>query len=398
VKRWVPLVVVAACGPRAVDHVATPAEGIAIALYGKGDGRVYSVIDDRRWIEIADGKPLVLDNIDPGATLPSLMIESLGGGEIQVGACMRERVGVPRAEKPTDRKPRNTPPPPKVPPKLPDVDDKLATILRCDAKGRPGRYLVRLLYVSTTLGYRAEHEVSVTAPDRASITSRYAIASPAWNRAHADVALYDGIPGGDRPPTLVARGAIALDGSTSVIAVPTRQVSARLRRVYDGAVPTGADTPTSDPSWGSQSVASVWLWLELPGVQLASGAFRVHVELAVEGGRRETEVPSSARQQSDAGVRIPLWIDPDLRGYRQRTQIPGDGTGSTDRLVLSVANTGTVTREVWIEEHLRLARRRVIKGAFPKKPALRGDILRSHVEVKPAKVERVGYIVEYYDF
>jgi len=395
VTRWLVLAALAGCGPRAVDHVATPAEGIAIALYGKGDGQAYSVIDDRRWIEIADGKPLVLDNIEPGATLPSLMIEPLGGAAIQVGACMRERVAVPRPDKPADKKPRNTPPPPKVTPKLPDVDDKLATTLRCDAHGRPGRYLVRVLYVSTTLGYRAEHEVSVTASDRASITSRYAIASPAWNRAHADVTLYDGIPGGERPPTLVARGAIALDGSTSVISVAPRQVPARLRRVYDGAVAPAADASATDPNWGTQSVASVWLWLELPGVQLASGAFRVHVELAVEGGRRDSEVPSSARQQSDAGVRIPLWIDPDLRGYRQKTLFPGDATGLTERLVLSVANTGTVTREVWIEEHLRPARRRVIKGAFPKKPALRGDLLRNHVDIKPAKVERVGYVVEY---
>jgi hypothetical protein len=153
--------------------------------------------------------------------------------------------------------------------------------------------------------------------------------------------------------------------------------------------------PPSDASWGAQSVSSVWLWLELPNVQLAPGAFRVRVELAVEGGRRDIEVASSSRQQTDAGLRIPLWVDPDLRGLRQKTPFPGDATGLTERIVLSVANMGAVTREVWIEEHLRPARRRVIKGAFPKKPALRGDILRNHVEIKPAKIERVGYVVEY---
>ena len=162
-------------------------------------------------------------------------------------------------------------------------DERFATTLRCEARGRPGRYLVRLLYVSTTLGYRAEHEVAITAGDRASITTRFAIASPAWNRPRADITLFDGMPGGDRPPTAVAHGAIALDGSTSVIAVPTREVPARLRRVFDGAVPPPTDMPPTDPNWGKQSVSSVWLWLELPNVQLAPGPFRVHIEFDKQG-------------------------------------------------------------------------------------------------------------------
>src|SRR5262249_17757437 len=153
-----------ACGPRAVERVATPSEGITIALYGKGDGQAYSVIDDRRWIEIADGHALLLDNIDPGAALPSLMFEPLSDPAIQIGACMRDRIALPPAEPETNPLKK---PAPKVTPKLPDVDDKFATTLRCEAHGRPGRYLVRLLYVSTTLGYHAEHEVSVTSPDRA---------------------------------------------------------------------------------------------------------------------------------------------------------------------------------------------------------------------------------------
>ena len=52
-----------------------------------------------------------------------------------------------------------------------------------------------------------------------------------------------------------------VDGSTAVIALPSREVAAHLRRVYDGAV-LPHDLPASDAMWGRDSLASVWVWLE----------------------------------------------------------------------------------------------------------------------------------------
>jgi hypothetical protein len=54
-----------------------------------------------------------------------------------------------------------------------------------------------------------------------------------------------------------------------------------------------------------------------------------------------------------------------------------------------------VAREVWIEEHLRAAKRRRVERALPTKPSAAGDVLRNVVEIKPGKTARVGYIVQY---
>jgi hypothetical protein len=371
--RRAALLVLAACTPpRPLEHVAQPAAGVAIAIYAKPDGSPYSVVDDRRWIDVT-GSTIALANIDPGAELPSLMIEPLSDPALAIGQCSRDRVADPP-------KADGTKPAP----------DRVASTVRCEVHGRAGRHLVRVLYVSTSLGYRAKHDISVKAADRAVVSSRFAIATPPWHGT-ADVALYDGVPGGERPPVAVAHGTVALDGTTAIVSVPPHDLPARLRRVYDGAVAPAPDAPTQDAGWAQASTPQVWLWLELANATLAPGPFHVSVELGDEG-THQVDVASDARR---GDLRLPLWVDRELHGARERVTIPGDGMSLVDRFVLTVTNLGTVPREVWIEEHLRPGRRRAVTGAWPTKPALHGDTLRNKVSVKSNERERVGYTVHY---
>jgi hypothetical protein len=273
------------------------------------------------------------------------------------------------------------------------VVERFDTTVRCAVTGASGRHLVRILYVSTTLKYRAEHDVVVTATDHATVTSRFAIETPAWHD-HAELVLFDGIPGSERLPHEVARGGVVLDGSIAILAVPAREVPGRLRRVFDGAVAT-PDLQGADAAWYGDSVKSVIVWLELPNLRLAPGAMRAHVELAGEPVR-DLNIPDAARQQAspDAPLRLALWTDELLSGTRQRFADVGD-TQLAERVMQSVANLGDTPREVWIEEHVRPARRRKIERAWPSKPMSGADLVRSKVIVKPHAIERVGYTIEY---
>ena len=272
------------------------------------------------------------------------------------------------------------------------ASDALSPVLRCAARGRPGRYLVRLLYVSGLLGYRAQHDIAATAPGRATVVSRFAIVTPAW-RTRADVALFDG--GVGSAPREIARGAIELDGSTAVLATPPREVTARLRRVYDGGVrrPEGPDP--DDPRWGRESHPAVWVWLELGDLadRLAPGPVHARVELAGEPVR-DIDVPAAGRRRRGAELRLPLWIDEALRGKRNRwTEAPDDRVRS-DRFLLSIANLGDTPREVWIEEPLRPARPTITR-AWPRAPELGPHRLRLPLTVAPGATERAGFAIEY---
>jgi hypothetical protein len=272
--------------------------------------------------------------------------------------------------------------------------ERFETRVHCTVAGAPGRHLIRILYVSTQLAYKGEHDIAMTAADHASVTSRFAFHTPAW-RARADVTLFDGIPGGERPPREVARGPVELDGSIAVIAAPPLDVKARLRRIYDGAIAT-PELSAIDAAWNAQSVRAVWVWLELEALRLAPGPMHVHVELPGESVR-DAEVPALGRRQddrADAPLRLPLWMDAQLAGSRQRFADTGDAQ-LAERLVLSVANLGDVEREVWIEEHARPAKRRRVERAWPGKPSSTNDIVRAKVAIKPHAVERLGYTIEY---
>ena len=341
-------------------------DGVAIALYYHPGVR-YAVIDDRRWVDVA-GDSVVFDHIDPGGGLSSLVIEPLAGA-LEIGACLRERIA-------------------------PDAASGLAVpALRCAVRGRPGRYLVRLLYMSWALAYRVEHDIAMTAPDRATVVSRFAIVAPAW-RTRAEVAVFDGVAGGESPPRELARGTIALDGGTALLATPPREVTARLRRIYDGAVrkPDGPDT--RDPRWARDSHSAVWVWLELGVPGLAPGPVHVHADLPGEA-IRDIDVPAAGRRGGAAELRLPLWIDDRLRGKRDRwTDAPDDAVLS-DRFLVSVANTGDAPREVWIEEQLRAGARRTVGRAWPRSPEVDRRRLRMKLTVAPGGIERAGFAVDY---
>jgi len=387
-----------ACATRTVvQNVKAPEAGISIALYARGD-TTYGVVDDRRWLTV-DGNTILLANIDPGAALASLVIESVVPA-LHIGQCVRERLPDPVRRDPADAQDARSVfvirrfgmpvAPPPVPPRPAVEEARFAPLVRCAATAPHGRYLVRILYVTTRLGYRAQHELEL-AGDRAQLTSRYAIATPPWGE-RASLALYEGAPGGERAPVEIARGAVTLDGSTAVLATPTRDVRAALRRIYDGAVISGDDT--TDITWGHDSVSAVWVWLELAALRLAPGPVHVHLEIAGEG-LRDLDIPMAQREQDDAVLRLPLWVDPQLRGTRQRLVDYNDGVMLTERLVLGVANLGDTPREVWIEEHVRRANKRRLDHPWPKKPTLLGDVVRSKVDARPGRIERTGYTLHY---
>ncbi|MEO8844189.1 MAG: hypothetical protein ABI591_18500 [Kofleriaceae bacterium] len=401
--------------------------GISISLYSLGTPESsYGVVDDRRWVELA-GNQLVLEHIEPGASLASLVIEPLSGGTLAIERCVREALPEPP---PKPAAPIVAQPPPAVVVPVPVSDQQSlareimlrrlraeqikkqiakpepeamarvdATVV-CTVGGTPGRHLVRILYVSTKLDYRVQHALTVTTPDRAKLVTRFAIATPAWHE-HADVIVYDGVPGGQRPPTEVTRGAVALDGSIAILSTPARETAARVRRIYDGAVVT-PQVDVADAAWNSESSHGVWVWLELPHTTLAPGPVSAHVELPDELPH-DVELAAGVRgtsEDDDDTLRLPLWVDTQLIGTRLRFTDPSAGpsesdSGLAERLLLSVANQSDAPREVWVEEHVRRSRHRKLLRAWPKRPTATGDVVREKLVVKPHAIERVGYTVEY---
>jgi hypothetical protein len=409
----------AACAPRGstLDRITAPAEGISIMVYAAGPGSAvtgprresaFGVIDDRRYVEVT-GSSITLDRIDPGAALPSLVIEPIpraGEPALHVGACVRERIDpgaealqqlaqarVDRTRKPTpgddeDSWPVEDPVAPTTPVGV------LSPVVRCAVTGRPGRHLVRVLYVSPSISYRAQHEITVAASTteaQATIATRFALVTPAWGQ-RAEVALFDGLPGSTEPPREVAHGTVVLDGGTALLSLPPRTVPARLRRVFDGAIREREVAPT-DATWGKESQRAVWMWLELDDARLPPGPVRVHVELAGEPAR-DAIVPVAARERHQTTLRLPLWVDEALQGVRRRWLDRADGASVAERFQLSVSNASDAPREVWIEEHLRPAKHRELVRASPTKPVLAGGVARSKLVVPPRSTEQITYTIK----
>jgi hypothetical protein len=378
----------------AIEHATTPSVGVSIALYQHGESAV-SVVEDRRWVDVANGV-LVLDHIDPAAALPSLVIEPLGESTLVVGQCARDRVtyepGIDSAlgryakrQTLIARRRLEGGPVPAT-----EGPETAVSSLRCHVSGAPGRHLVRVLYVSPTLQYRAQHELTMTVGDRATVVTRFAIATPAWART-ATATLFDGVPGGDPSPREIARATIQLDGSTAILAAAPREAPARLHRIYRGAQPA---LPDRNAAWERQPVQAVWVWLELSGLELPPGAMFAHVEVPGEV-TRDVQVPASGRELLGTTIRMPLWIDDQLRGMRTRVVVSSKGSSLGDRLQFSVANIGADPREVWIEEPLRSAKRQRLAGARSTRSVLAGDRARTRLLVKPGTIERATYTIEY---
>ena len=405
-----------ACRSHATPFNSKPPDaGVAIALYDKGTGDGYGVVDDRRWVEIV-GTSVLLANVDPGAELASLVIEPVDSA-LRIGQCVRERM--PDRPAPQDaleayaeaqrrrrmeelRRRMEANPPNRPATRDPPGDDaepdaeagQFVPVVKCAVTAKPGRYLVRILYVTKALGYRAQHDIEVRDATHAAVTSRFAIVTPVW-KTRAELALYDGVPGGERAPREVARGNVTLDGSVSVLGVPTRDVPVALQRIYEGAVVTSTDS--TDVAWGRDSEQAVRVWLELAKLRLAPGPIRVHLELAGEG-IRDLDIAQQMRAQDDAAdapLRLPLWVDESLRGSRQRIVEYNDGGSITERYIFSVANLGEADREVFVDEPMRTAARRKLERAWPKKPTVDHNLLRNKLLVKSGRIERTGYTMTY---
>jgi hypothetical protein len=407
--RWL-LLLVLACRADVREPVAvTPTEGLAIAIYSNGE-RAYGVVDDRRTIEVA-GDIVFLDRIDPAAALQSLVIEPLGADPIKIQSCVRERVddsaaalaqlAQARGERPrrvivlheaADRfqfEDTNAVEPAILPPR-----SVLSPVVRCRVRARTGKHLVRVMHVTSTLAFTTQHDLTMTAADRARVTTRFAIATPAW-RASATVTLFDGVPGDLTPPTQLARAPIILDGSTAIIGGAPRDVAARLRHIYDGTKPEESqDVKPSDIVWGRESRHQVWVWLELADPALPRGPMRAHVALP-DAPVHDLALAADLRVQTTEHTRFPLYIDDDLRGTRSRTIERADGVMITDRITITVANMGSEPREVWVEERLRTAKRRSLAQAWPARPTFSKDIARTKLTLAPGKTERLGFTIDY---
>jgi hypothetical protein len=421
--------------PRAARIAAgpVPAEGISIAIYATKE-RSYGVFDDRRTVEVT-GRTILLDRIEPGA-LPTLLIEPLdptglrpaprakpvgsppreslslidpARGARAIALCARERIAVePGPAAAGSGSPPSSPSRARATAEPASVTSPLVS---CTVIGRPGRHLVRVHHVAASIAFRTGHEISLTAPDRATVSTRFAITTPAWG-TRADVVLHDGAPGASAPPRELGRGSITLDGGTAVIALPPRDVPARLVYVYDGMT-RGTLADRTDVNWGKDSHHEVRAILELDDPQLLPAP--AHVRLPAGDGVHEIRTAyapgepspadataSSAPTASSASSaatsaprRLALWADPSLRGSRKRTVLRGDGATLADRLELSVANLGSEPRELWLEEPLRSARRRELLRARPSKPELAGDIARMKLVVAPGTRERLSFTVRY---
>ncbi len=380
--------VLAACAHRDMLASNHASAGIALAIYEhNGSGGApegYAIVDDRREVDIA-GNELVLSDVDPGAELASLEIVPIGG-HVAIGTCTRDRLPIDLTAPPSGSAAGRA--------QVPAIEAAAPVgEVRCAVTAGSGRHLVRLLYTSKAIAYRAEHWIAVDG-DHATVTSHYAITTPSWHGARADVALFDGVPGGE-PPKLVARGSITLDGSTSVLVAAPVATAATVRRVYAGAdvdSPASADSTARD--WGANATNDVWVMLDLPNAQLAPGEAYVHLAQPDEL-ERDVHVPTAHRHIVATAVRFALWNDVGMHEARERTNDGPTELALVDRLMFSISNEGETTRDVWIEEPLRAVTLAGIERSWPHKPEIVGDIVREKVSIAPHMLERVGFTLRY---
>jgi hypothetical protein len=437
------LAAAAGCGPPPARPVVDPPDGISIAVY-VGAQRGFAVIDDRRTIEVT-GRQVLLDRIERSAALPTLVIEPLGAarGALAIEPCAREQLRFdPTGLRPAPRaEPAAAGPAPAGPGEGSGDEGAPSPLLACTVTGAPGRYRVRVHYVAAPYGFKARHEIAMAAPDRATISTRLIVPTPAWG-ARGELVLYDGVPGSGDPPREIGRGMATLDGGVAVIALPPREVPARLVRVFEGMT-HHAGIDQADLAWGKDSHHDVVVMLELDDARLLLAPAHVRIALggdtyeigttyAVDDPARLPELPpgdmASRRPElsqpvpqvsapspppssppaapSEAAAarpkRLPLWTDPLLRGTRRRFVDRGEprsrgerGSSLVERFELTVSNLGGEPREVWIEEPLRSARRRELSRARPARPELTGDVARLKVIVAPGQIERLGFTVRY---
>src|SRR5213078_3170696 len=185
-----------------------------------------------------------------------------------------------------------------------------------------GRQLVRVVYTTAGLTFSSEQQMVVKVDAKgkgtAAITPRFSVYTPPWQIV-ADVALYDGVPGGAHPPHEVFRGPVTLTGDEVIVAGTTKTVPAELLSIYRGAVSYPGE-PVHDTSWHYSSTVDVWDWLELDLGDDTMPPGRVMLEVS----QGDDPVPQPAIIEADAielvdpaadqtgRIRIKLWPEMDL--------------------------------------------------------------------------------------
>ncbi len=365
-----------ACGPRSSGRAppgsARPVEGIAITVYSPPGAPGFALVDDRRWIDVAHGE-VTLDRIGlvpagpASEVLASLAIVPLDDQPLSLGPCTRV--------------PARRPSPPAV---------------TCRVEGAAGRHFVRVVHATPAIAFRTRHHVVVEG-DRATVVSRYAVTVPAWH-VRVRIHLVDGVPGRVEPVRALGLSTLAIDGGTVEVASSVRKVSARVRRVFEGAI-RDHDTSPTELAWGRESRHEVRTVLELDRARLAPGSLEVHAGLPGEQAR-DVHVEARDVEQLGDTVRVPLWIARQLHGQRESraTRMRRPDRGISQHVEYSVASSAAVDREVWIEERLRPGmRREVTVTPSTPPPEISNDLLRLHVVVPANETVRATLTVRYTD-
>jgi hypothetical protein len=346
------LALVACTPPRRVSEPsAPPREGLSIAMYSDGM-RTLSLVDDRRTIEVRSSA-LVIDPIEEGAELASLVVEpaSAAGQGLVVEACRR---ATPRS-------------------------------VHCTVRGASGPVFVRILYVSSSMSFKANHYVVVAGP-RASITTHFVLELPAWGR-RAAITLHDGIPG--RAQSAAQIGAVErdLDGTTAVIETPERDVQARRLLVFDPM--RTVDDELRDEEVSAAMRSHAWEWIELVDTSLSTGFVRAIVDVESENPA-DTEASTGQLVRVDGNLRIPVRPDEHVRGHRERFGSPG-----RDQFQFVLTSSDVKPRHVLVEESLRSASTRTIEDGAPHPPTIVDDVARLELDVPASGSVRARFVVRY---
>ncbi|HVK72619.1 MAG TPA: hypothetical protein VM734_04840 [Kofleriaceae bacterium] len=279
------------------------------------------------------------------------------------------------------------------------------TALRCAVRAaRPGRHLIRLSYATADVGWRAGYRVVVSAAaadgglDAIELVPQLQLHAPGFSvRRPAHVRLIAGLPDDGEPPIEAWRGEVTLGGGdVSVRGAPSRR-RARLERVYRGAI-AGDGENDRYPDWRSESDSAVWreLVYERAATDVAGP---VRVGIAEPGGTTawiDGAVPAVAAGAEPGAVRVPLWIEPDLIGFRRKSARDLDGTVLIDEVLFSVANRGDAEVTVTVEEELRaVARPQVVFARPDGQGELRRDRYRTTFTIAPGGVGKGVVALEY---
>jgi len=440
------MMIVAGCvHARLAPVTARPGRSIAIYMpadgTSDGDARALGYVDDRRWIEVPAGGELALTDLPAAADLDSLVIEALGDdrADVAVVQCLRApdlggaladlgnaralvgrtvdaRLadgGVARGTVRAvdgdglwlDRDGRAVRVQARRVTSLRIAGARAGTPIRCRVRGAPGRHLIRVAYATSSLGWRAVHrvEVKLTGASDGSATVRtgFQIVAPGWT-GDAELALWRGLPGAGEPPEPVWSGAASLGGDVTVWGEP-HAIAAHLVTIYRGAVVTESDSPR-DPYWRQQSTNEVRTWLVLDArlpagaavVALADGAAGAAApsDSVTRGGTAAPRIANATAEVAGDTTRVPLWLDPGLRGLRVKAYQSGDEHSVHEHLGVSVSNLGDRPRAVWIEEQLRPSRHHAIVGARPP-PEVVAGWLRWKLTVPAGGVAKVACDLSY---